>query len=507
MKSLSSEQRTLLRDLSEADRVLRELDIRRARRDLTAFAAYAKPHLELGWFHVRICRALQQFYSDVVAKKSPRLMIFAPPRHGKSELFSRLFPAWVFGQNPDITMIAASYGADLASRMNRDVQKVMDSPEYIQLFPDTRLNGKNIVSVSQGALRNSEIFEIVNNEGVYRSAGVGGGITGMGGEIGIIDDPVKDAKEANSLTVRQSVLEWYETTFMTRIAPGGGILLAMTRWNEDDLAGALLKREPEAWQVLRFPAIAIDDEPNRKAGEALDPNRWPLESLNKLKRSMSDYSWGALYQQNPKKLGGNIIKGQWFQRYEQLPVLRKIIITADTANKVKTANDYSVFTCAGVTADNKVYVLDLKRGKWESPELIQTAIDFWAKHKRKAGELLGASEFYIEDKASGTSLIQHLQRELGHTIKPVQRNIDKFTRVNGVIPAISGGSVYLPAQAGWVNDFISECEAFTANDSHAFDDQLDTLCDALELFLFTTIEAAGASAPAINQAKRQRVRA
>jgi len=472
-----------LNAIKTLSRINDELEIRRATTRLNYFAERIKPHLELGWFHLGICNALEQFYSDVVAKKSPRLMIFAPPRHGKSELFSRLFPAWAFGQNPSLSMIAASYSADLSSRMNRDVQRIIDSDQYREIFPETQLNGRNI-SVAAGALRNSEIFEIVGKGGVYRSAGVGGGITGMGGEIGIIDDPVKDAKEANSLTVRQSVLEWYETTFMTRIAPGGGILLAMTRWNEDDLAGALLKREPEAWQVLTFPAIAIDDEPNRKAGEALDPNRWPLESLNKLRRSMSDYSWGALYQQNPKKLGGNIIKGHWFQRYEQLPSLRKIIITADTANKVKTANDYSVFMCVGITADKKVYVLDLKRGKWESPELIQTAIDFWAKHKRKSGELLGASEFYIEDKASGTSLIQHLQRELGHTIKPVQRNIDKFTRVNGVIPVISGGSVYLPAQAGWVSDFINECEAFTANDSHAFDDQLDTLCDALEILLF-----------------------
>lgn len=456
-----------------------------ARQHLSAFTLYMKPSLDLGWFHLEICLALEQFYQDVIDKRSPRLMIFAPPRHGKSELFSRMFPAWALGKNPDLSLIATSYAADLSSRMNRDVQRIIDSDEYHSVFPETHLNGKNIVARSAGALRNSDIFEVVNYNGVYRSAGVGGGITGMGGEIGIIDDPVKDAKEANSETVRRAVLEWYETTFYTRIAPGGGILLAMTRWNEDDLAGALLKKNPDEWKVLKFPAIATHDEKHRKEGEALHPERWHLKALLKTKKTISEYSWGALYQQNPKKKGGNLIKGDWFKRYTQLPELHRIIITCDTANKTKTANDYSVFLCAGIDAADNVHVLDVKRGKWKSPDLITTAKDFWNKHKRKAGEYLGASEFYIEDKQSGTTLVQHLELELGGIVIPVQRNIDKFTRVNGVLPRISGGNVYLPMDAEWVSDFISECEDFTDNDSHAFDDQVDALCDAIEILVYT----------------------
>lgn len=457
----------------------------RARNQLSAFVSQVKPHLEFGWFHLEICKALEQFYQDVIDKKSPRLMIFAPPRHGKSELFSRTFPAWALGKNPDLSLIATSYAADLSSRMNRDVQRIIDSPEYHSIFPETRLNGKNIIAVSAGALRNSEIFEIVDHKGVYRSAGVGGGITGMGGEIGIIDDPVKDAKEANSTTVRKSVLEWYETTFYTRIAPGGGILLAMTRWNEDDLAGTLLKKNPDEWTVLSYPAIAVEDEKYRKEGEALHPERWPLKALQKTRKNISEYSWGALYQQNPKKKGGNLIEGEWFKRYIELPALRRIIITSDTASKTKEANDYSVFLCAGIDVSNNIYLIDLKRGKWKSPELIKTAKDFWNKHKRQSGgNGLGASEFCIEDKSSGTSLIQHLETELGNTVKPIPRNIDKFTRVNGVLPQISGGNVYIPENAQWISEFIDECEDFTDNDSHSFDDQVDALCDAIEQLVF-----------------------
>src|SRR5699024_7208775 len=134
----------------------------------------------------------------VEAGKQPRLIIQAPPRSGKSELFSRRFPAWAFGQNPNLQIIAASYSTDLASRMNRDVQRIIDSEEYAGIFPETKLNSVNVATVSGKALRNSEIFEIVGHAGAYRSAGVGAGITGMGADIGIIDDPVKDAKEANS---------------------------------------------------------------------------------------------------------------------------------------------------------------------------------------------------------------------------------------------------------------------------------------------------------------------
>ena len=222
------------------------------------------PNFQQGWFNRIIAQELQQFYFDVMAGKQPRLLIQAPPRSGKSELFSRRFPAWAFGKNPDLQMIAASYSADLSSRMNRDVQRIIDSQEYSDIFPDTSFSANSQASPSSNKnIRNSEIFEIAGRNGAYRSAGVGGGITGMGADIAIIDDPVKDAKEANSQTVRDSVWDWYTSTFYTRLSPKSGILLGMTRWHEDDLAGRLLeeaKKGGDQWRVVSFPAIAEEDE-------------------------------------------------------------------------------------------------------------------------------------------------------------------------------------------------------------------------------------------------------
>ena len=448
-----------------------------SRRNLSDFTNYTKPDFIEGWFNRIIAKELQQFYFDVMAGKQPRLIIQAPPRSGKSELFSRRFPAWAFGQNPNLQIIAASYSTDLASRMNRDVQRIIDSEEYQGVFPETTLNGKNIATVSGQSLRNSEIFEIVGHAGAYRSAGVGAGITGMGADIGIIDDPVKDAKEANSQTIRDAVWDWYTTTFYTRLSPKSGILLGMTRWHEDDLAGRLLREmdnDGDQWRIVSFPAIAEEDEEFRLEGEALHPERYDLERLTKIKKAVGSQAWNALYQQRPSSKGGDIIKGAWFKRYSILPRMKRIIITADTAQKTKQHNDYSVLLVAGVGHDGGVYVLDLIRGKWEAPELEQKVSDVWNKYKS-----LGVHKVYVEDKSSGTSLIQNIQRKQRIPIEGVQVDTDKYTRVLGVQGYIESGYIYLPNDAEWIEDFIKECEAFTATDSHKHDDQVDAMVMAI----------------------------
>ena len=202
------------------------------------------------------------------------------------------------------------------------------------------------------ALRNSEIFEIVGHKGAYRSAGVGGGITGMGADISIIDDPVKDAAEANSQTFRDRVWEWYITTLYTRLSPKSGILLGMTRWHEDDLAGRLIqeaKKGGDKWKVLLFPAIAQEDEEFRKKGEPLHPERFSLERYKSIKKAIGSYAWTALYQQNPTIKGGEIIKGSWFDRFEVLPRIKKAGVFVDTAQKKGEHNDYSVLLLAGLS--------------------------------------------------------------------------------------------------------------------------------------------------------------
>ena len=196
---------------------------------LLPFIKWTKPDYHDGWFHHVVCEKLDQFLKDVIDKRSPRLMLYAPPRHGKSEIVSRRFPAFALGRNPDLTFIATSYSNDLSSMMNRDVQKIIDQPEYRELFPETTLSGKAVrtVTAKGSAQRNSEVFEVVGKRGRYKSAGVGTGITGQGGEILLIDDPVKNAEEASSPTTRESIWNWYETTLKTRAEPGGGVLLIM----------------------------------------------------------------------------------------------------------------------------------------------------------------------------------------------------------------------------------------------------------------------------------------
>lgn len=448
-----------------------------SRRNLSDFTNYTKPDFIEGWFNRIIAKELQRFYYDVMAGRQPRLIIQAPPRSGKSELFSRRFPAWAFGQNPDLQIIAASYSTDLASRMNRDVQRIIDSEEYQGVFPETTLNGKNIATVSGQSLRNSEIFEIVGHAGAYRSAGVGAGITGMGADIGIIDDPVKDAKEANSQTIRDAVWDWYTTTFYTRLSPKSGILLGMTRWHEDDLAGRLLREmdnDGDQWRIVSFPAIAESDEEYRNEGEALHPERYDLERLTKIKKAVGSQAWNALYQQRPSSKGGDIIKGAWFKRYSVLPRMKRIIITADTAQKTKQHNDYSVIIVAGLGVDGGLYIVDLIRGKWEAPELEQKLSDVWNKYRS-----MSVHKVYIEDKSSGTSLIQNIQRKQRIPIEGVQVDTDKYTRVLGVQGYIESGYIYLPNDAEWIEDFIKECEAFTATDSHKHDDQVDAMVMAI----------------------------
>ena len=183
-----------------------------ARSNLGCFILATLPQYQMGWVHEWICAELEKFLADVMAKKSPRLMLALSPRHGKSEIASRRFPAYAMGRYPDMNIIGTSYGADLASRMNRDIQRIMEAPEYIAAFPGSRLSGRNVRTGIGSYLRNNDIFEIVGHKGGYRSAGVGGGITGMGCDIAIVDDPFKSRAEADSATVRQNVWEWFTST-------------------------------------------------------------------------------------------------------------------------------------------------------------------------------------------------------------------------------------------------------------------------------------------------------
>jgi len=465
--------------------------IAEARQSLMGFTLYTNPLYETGWFNELLSAELDHFLEEVEAGNMPRLMIFAPPRSGKSEKASRRFPAYVLGKHPDWNVIACSYSSDLANRMSRDTQRIVGSKKYADVFPDTALPSGR--TGAGGAIRTAELWEVVNangelHGGSYRAAGVNGGITGQGMNIGIIDDPAKDYKTASSPTYQESVIDWYDTTFFTRADPKiNGIIIILTRWHKDDLAGQLLKKAEEGgeqWRVVSFPMEAEKEETHelngktyllRKPGEILFPERMPQEFVDKAKQRGS-LVWNALYQQRPTAKGGGLIKSEWFGEYRELPVMKFRAVYGDTAQKTKEANDFSVFEHWGLGVDGYMYLIDMIRGKWEADELKRRAVAFWSKCKMLRNGPL--RHMAIEDKASGTGLIQSIRKDALCPVKAIQRDKDKYTRLMDTQGYIESGYIKLPANADFINDFLVEMEAINP-DFNTHDDQLDPMMDAI----------------------------
>lgn len=308
------------------------------------FLGYSNPKYELEWFHKLIADHCQMLLEG----KIKNLMVFMPPQHGKSEIISRNFPAWALGQNPDLKIVGCSYSSDLAQQFSRSIQRTIDSKEYQAIFPATYLNGSNTRMDARGYLRNIDLFEMVGHRGFYKAVGVGGSLTGTPVDIAIIDDPVKDANEANSITYRQRVWDWYNTVLSTRLHNNSRQLFIMTRWHEDDLAGRILKAEPQEWTVLAIPAICEQEYDSglseRHIGDALWPSRHSIEKLQKQK-ARAPREFNALYQQHPTIEGGNIVKRDWFRtislaEFRSLRFNEPIHFYLDTAyNKKKKGQD------------------------------------------------------------------------------------------------------------------------------------------------------------------------
>lgn len=439
---------------------LREL----SRRNLLAFVKATKPDYSAGWVHREICGRLMVFLADVLDKKSPRLILTMPPRHGKSELVSRRFPAWALGVDPDLSIISANYSDDLARRMNKDVQRIMDSPDYLEIFPGTRLSDAR----GGGSMRTTGLFEIPGRSGSYRSTGVGGGITGMGADVLVIDDPVKDRRSADSPTLRNGVWDWYTSTAYTRLSPGGGVLLTVTRWHEDDLAGRLLRamgtEGGDRWTVVNYPAMAERDEPHRKAGEALHPERYPLEALERIRANVGEYDWGSLYQQHPTPRAGGIFKRAWVRRYAEAPaVFDRVVQSWDLTFKGAADGDFVAGLVLGqIGAD--IYVLDCEHSKTDFVGQIRAILRMTAKWPQSTAKV-------VEDKANGPAVISALRSRVPGIVAFNPRG-NKEQRANGAAPVVEAGNLLLPENAPWLRDFEAELFSFPGSEH---DDQVDAL--------------------------------
>ncbi len=470
---MASRQRSSRADLE----ILEDLAQREARRSFWAFRQYLNPKNKMGWFQREVAINLQQFADDLLANRRPKLVIQAPPQHGKSTQVLD-FLSWLAGVDPDLQTIYTSFSDRLGVRGNLRLQRIYDSAKYQRIFPDTRIAKSNAVTISSQTLRNREILEYTGRDGYFRNTTVGGAITGESLNLGVVDDPVKGREQAGSETIRDKIWDWFTDDFFTRFSDEkSGLLCILTRWHLDDPIGRLLAADKSV-KVLSYPALAVKDEPHRREGEALFPEHKSKAFLLERKAIMAASSWESLYQQNPIVTGGEIFKGAEFIRYSVLPLLKYRKIYADTAQKTAEANDYSVFQCWGLGMDGRIYLIDQIRGKWEAPDLRRRAIDFWNKHKETGFES-ALRKMMIEDKSSGTGLVQDIRKAGSIPVEGLQRNKDKYTRAMDAVPYIESGLVCIPENAEWVNDFISECEAFTANGSHKHDDQIDPMMDAI----------------------------
>ena len=441
-----------------------------ARRSVAGYIRYVSPTYLHSFFSNSVCAALDRFVEDVQAGKRPILVLQAPPQHGKSEIVSRRLPAYLLGKFPAWRIGAASYSDELANTMAQDVRRGLASPEHQLLFPSPMEKDKFAIS------RIGE-FTAPGGTGSYLSVGVGSGLTGRPLDIGIIDDPTKDAQAALSETIKEGQWSWYQSVFTTRLSERSGQVIMATSWAQDDLVGRILEqyRESPLLTHLRFPAINSPDEtgydPLLPFG-ALCPELRTLEFLHEQKSLSSDYWWAALYQQNPQPLGGNVFKhaGIRFYAKHELPQrFDKVICSWDCTFKDTDGTDFVVGQAWGKAGAN-AYLLDQIRARMSFSETVKNVIEL--RHRWPQ-----TTEILIEDKANGPAVIDMLKGQVPGLI-PIEPDGSKLARAHAVTWVWEANNVLIPYEqvVPWVRGFITEVTMFPAA---AHDDQVDAMTQAL----------------------------
>lgn len=470
----AQEKAELLQDLEErAHRASRLV----GRESMLGFATHVYPGFKIGPHH----RKLSKIFEDVIAGKKKRVIINIAPRHGKSEFSSYLFPAYFLGKYPDKKIIMGTHTAGLSEDFGRRVRNLIESDEYQELYPDTRIadDQKAAGKWSTGA------------GGQYYAAGVGGALAGRGADLFVIDDPHSEQDvKTNSRLAFDTAWSWFQTGPLQRLMPGGAIIVIMTRWSLLDLTGRLIDyqtRNPDAepWEIVELPAILNGDTENEKS---LWPEQWPLEQLKKVKASLDPRYWNAQYMQNPTSENSAIISRRDWRIWEKddPPVCEYVIQSWDTAFETKNNSDYSACTTWGIFYNEEendtpqLILLDAFKDRMAFPELKQVALKHYKEWEPDA--------FIVEKKAAGAPLIQEL-RAMGIPVQEFSpsRGNDKNVRLNAVADLFTSGKVWAP-DTRWAREVIEEVAAFPVGEH---DDFVDTTSQALLRFRqggFITLE-------------------
>jgi len=443
---------------------------RAARRGLADYILYTNPKYKTSYFSAAVCSALDKFIEDMQAGLRPILVLQAPPQHGKSEIVSRKLPPYLLGRFPDWRVGAFSYSDDLAGPMSLDVRRNIASEAHARLFPAATERKKYTVN------RDGE-FSAPGGDGAYIGRGIGSGATGRSLDVGIIDDPIKDAKEALSSTTKEAVWNWYQTVFKTRLSDSSGQIIMATSWAEDDLSARIMKLHAGDGRltVLRFPAINEPGEsgynPELPKG-ALVPSLHPLAQLLEFKAEMSDYWWSALYQQSPKSIGGNVFKEDCIRYYlpKDLPAkFDKVLASWDCTFKDTDGTDFVVGQVWGKFGANS-YLLAQVRARMSFTKTVKEVValrEAWPRTR----------EILIEDKANGPAVIDTLKSKVPALI-PIEPDGSKLARAHAITSYWEAGNIWLPHPDlfPWVKELVAELTAFPAA---ANDDQVDAMTQAI----------------------------
>lgn len=429
----------------------------RRKKNLIKYTEWMYPGYRAGWVHYEIAKFLER----AISTPGFRGVIVVPPRFGKSELASVQLPGYFFGHYPDKEIIAASHTQDLSNYFSRRARRNVQSKEYPFASDGVR------VSHDSAAVETWELEAPDRRQrGRYQAFGVGGSPSGRGADLLIIDDPVKNAKSAESEVQRDATWEWFQRDALSRLQPGGSCVVIGTRWHWDDMIGRIINgdKERQRWEVLHFPAMLPD-------GSSLDPDRWPIAELELKRAEVGERTWDALYQGIPTAEEGAIIKKAWFPEYETLPTgILHLIQSWDTALKIGDRNDYSVCHTYAVT----VYGLHLVgrfKGRLEFPDLDRKAEALFHEFKPR--------HVYIEDKVSGISLGQSLRRKPGAipvVMCPVPNGEGKVLRVHEATPILEAQRVHIPSWAPWKDDVLKEWTSFPLG---THDDEVDAMVQAV----------------------------